>query len=131
MSESNNRINTGDAECRNIPCTTGSSLLKLSARAAYGTADFYPVQATSLFEASPFFDTARDAAKALLPKWNQLVGVPAVVTPTAPIIYDPMVTQSDNQQTNLPRRFLRENAGAIISNPLLKSKGRESRQAHE
>ena len=113
------------------PCACGAWLHNLSLRAVDGLPDLFPVSSLSLSQASPFFDTARDAAWALLPKWNPLVGGQAVVTPTAATIFNPMARPSDNQQTNLPRRFLRENAGAKIPNPFLKLKGRASRQAHE
>jgi hypothetical protein len=126
-----NQNQPAHAAVRNIPCTGGGSLLELFLRVADGVTDLDPVSLPSLIQASPFFDTARTVARAFLRKWNQLVGVRAVVTPTEATILDQMVRPSDSQQTNLPRRFLRENAGANIPKPFLKLKGRESRQTHE
>jgi hypothetical protein len=124
MSESKNKMNSDLGTDRNIPCTGGRSLLKLSPRAAKGAPGLHKVRPCSPSRASLFFGTTRDAAQAFIPSRNQLVGVWEVVTPTAATIFDPMVRQSDKQQNNLRRRFLRGNAGANTSNTNLKPKGR-------
>ena len=124
MSDFKDRMNTDLAASRNIPCTAGRSLLKLSPRAAKGAPGLQKVRPVSPSQASPFFDTARDAARVFMPSRSQLVGVWEAVTPTAATIFDPMVRQSDRQPKNLRRRFLRRNAGANTSNTNLKSKGR-------
>ena len=115
MIESKNRIKSL-AAWMNIPCTPGGSLLKLSPRATDGAADRNPIKPFSIFQASPFFDTARKAARAFMLEPNQLVGVDAVVTPTEATFFDLTVMQTDNLKTNLPRRFLRENSDAKIPN---------------
>jgi hypothetical protein len=131
MSEQNNRTKSALGISQFNPCTRGGSLLKLSVRAAHCHLDRDPVRLRSLVRASPFFDTARKAARPFMSEWNQLVGVWAVVAPTSATIFDRMVRQPDKQQQNLPRRFLRENSAASKPNTLLKPKGRESRQANE
>lgn len=107
-----------------IPCQAVNSLLITFQRAAECTASRDPVSLRLLFTASPTFDTATKAAQSIVQNRNQLVGVYAIATPTEATIFDPMVMQTGSLKTNLPRRFLRENSGAITPNSILNPKGR-------
>src|SRR5436189_204468 len=115
----------------NIPCTRGASLLKPSTRAAQCMADRDRVRPHPLFRASPCFEKKLNRAFGFALKRNQLVGVRAGDAPTETTVFDLMVTQFVSRKKNLPRRFLRENAGAKTTNTNLKSKGRAPRQENE
>src|ERR1041385_4754513 len=104
---------------RNIPCTPGVSLLILSARAAQCMADHIRVRPHPLFRASPCFEKTRNRAFGFALKRNQLVGVRADAAPRNTTVFDPMVMQLVSRKKNLPRRFLRENAGAKTPNTIL------------
>jgi len=108
-----------------------NTLLITSSRAAKCTVSRKPVGPSALFTASPIFGTAIEAAQPIVQNRNQLVGVYAVNTPMAATSFDLMVMQTVSRKNNLPRRFLRENAGAKTQTPCLKPKGRQQRQTNE
>lgn len=106
------------------PCAIVNSLLITSLRAAECTASRRPVELPTLFRASPCFGNANKTggihwAKAESISW----GVPNAY-PNRTDTFRLMVMQSGNQMTNLPRRFLRENAGAktLKSKPQVKGR---------
>ena len=119
------------AACRNIPCTPAVSLLKLFPSAANRTTYRNPVCVRPLFRASPCFEKTQNKAFGFTLKRNQLVGVRRVATPIETTVFDLMARLIGRQKTNLPRRFLRENAGAKTPNTILTLKGRTQRQENE
>src|ERR1041385_1064492 len=95
----------------NNPCTRRRSLLKISARAAQCVADRNRVRPHPLFQSSSCFEKTRNKAFGFALKRNQLVGVRASDAPTETTVFDLVVMQFVSRKKNLPRRFLRENAG--------------------
>jgi hypothetical protein len=97
---------------RFIPCTVVNSLLITSLRAAECTASRRSVDLPPLFQASPSFDNARKTGVIRWARPESISwGVPDA-HPNRDDTFDSMVMQTGSQTTNLPRRFLRENAGA-------------------
>lgn len=114
----------GDKLARFNPCTVVNSLLITFPRAAECTASRSPVELPSLFRASPCFENARKTgvihwAEPESISWGVQCG-----NPNRNDTFRVMVRLDGNQTTNLPRRFLRENAGAktLKSNPQVKGR---------
>ena len=85
----------------------------------------------TFFQASPFFEIVKKNGEKLCAKVKSISRGAPDGDPNGDDNFDPVVMQTENQKTNLPRRFLRENAVAKTFNTNLKTKRRESRQPNE
>ena len=131
MSELTENSMTTFGQGRFLPCAAGASLLEHLSRATDGREFQESACVRAFFRASPFFETVKKNGEKLCAKVKSISrGVPGG-DPNGDDNFDRMVMHTENQKTNLPRRFLRENAVAKTFNTNLKTKGRESRQPNE
>ena len=106
-------------------------MLELVSRAADGRDFQEPVCVRAYFRASHFFEIVKKNGEKPWAKVKSISRGALDGDPNGDDNFDQMVMQTENQKTNLRRRFLRENAVAKTFNTNLKTKGRESRQPNE